>query len=83
MGTEVGSKGYKMEKPKAYDGDKKYLNLYRGHKTILKPIRLFLLVLQGPEGVLETICQDFQLLCQLVLLTKLLTQQHQVTGGVV
>lgn len=49
---------------------------------MVKPISLLFFILQGPESVLKTICQDFQLLGQLVLLPKLLTQQNQVTGGV-
>lgn len=56
--------------------------LILGKKKTIKPISFLFLVLQGPQGVLETIRQDFQLLGQLILLTKLLTQQHQVTCGI-
>lgn len=49
----------------------------------IKPVSFLLLVLQGSQCVLETVRQDLQLLCQLVFLTKLLSQQHQVPRGVV
>lgn len=54
-----------------------------GRESIYEPVRLLLLILQGPEGVLQTVSQDLQFLGQLVLFTELFSQQHQVTCGIV
>lgn len=47
-----------------------------------RPVCFLLLVLQGAEGVLQAVGEDLQLLRQLVLLTELLPQQHQVSRGI-
>lgn len=46
------------------------------------PVCLFLLILEGSECVLQAVCEYLQLLREFVLFSKLLSQQHQVTCGI-